>query len=491
MNSTKLFLASVIFIGLTGCKKDADETVASPAIPATKAASMPDVGGVEHIKVTTTATAPSLPAAIDLAIKLAIEQVNGKTMESTSITFQGGFESSAKYHGQAQASTDEDSASVTVDADETVSAKSSGFADFVRTQSKGAVSDFKLLSQSKSLLDKNYTVTIEANVTKYKRAESASRMRIVVAPLRVGNTIFIIDNKKLDGLEIGSELHQSITDALTNTQRVTILDREANEAADAEMDLIVSGKASNEDFARLGQQLPADFLWVATLDAYEYKRHERELRTSNRTLISYSGTAKLSHRLVNVATRQIILSDSVQVNLPETEPTTMGTGIDPDKMIADINKNLTEKALRQIMDRLFPITVLNRSGNDVVLSQGQASLKIGERYRVVRLGDEVTDPQTGQKLGRMEKNCCVVTIDRAEDKLSYGSLSEINIQLSEKLEAGELVIRDNLGERKSQTTDVPQQIDIKTTPVDKTTFAHPQKPTTETVVKTEKEDKNW
>jgi len=490
INGLPLLMMGVALV-LGACSKQGDEPKVEPV--ASKAAAMPDTGGVEHVKVTTIGTGETLFVAIDAALKLAIEQTNGKSIESEAINFKSGFDASKKYHGKADVSIDNDSAQLTVDTDESVSVRSSGFADYIKTQSKGVVSDFRLVSQEKSLFNKTYTVTVESNIAKYKRPESANRMRIVVAPLRYGNTHFIVDAHEYNGDEIGHKIQQTISDALTNTQRVTVLDRDANEAADAEMDLIANGKASSEDLDRLGQQLPADFLWVATIEAFEYRRHERQLRTSNRTLVSYSGIARLSHRLINVTTRQVLLSDSIQMDLPETEPTTMGVNINVEQVMADMNKYLGDGALRQIMDRLFPITVLSRSGSDVVLSQGQASLKKGERYRVVRLGDELTDPQTGQKLGRIEKDCCEVIIDRAEDKLSYGSLTKISIQLPETLAAGELIVRDNLGKVNApeENIDIPSKSEINSVKASSENSAKNKKTESNAPSALPKEDKNW
>jgi hypothetical protein len=61
-------------------------------------------------------------------------------------------------------------------------------------------------------------------------------------------------------------------------------------------------------------------------------------------------------------------------------------------------------------------------GNTAVLSQGGKAVSVGQRYNAVILEDELTDPQTGRSLGRLETPCCVISIVRVSDQTSYGKV---------------------------------------------------------------------
>ncbi len=69
---------------------------------------------------------------------------------------------------------------------------------------------------------------------------------------------------------------------------------------------------------------------------------------------------------------------------------------------------------------LFPITVVAVDSEDVVFSQGGNVVEEGQIYEVVLRGREITDPQTGQVIGRIEKPCCTVLVTKVTPEMSYG-----------------------------------------------------------------------
>lgn len=58
----------------------------------------------------------------------------------------------------------------------------------------------------------------------------------------------------------------------------------------------------------------------------------------------------------------------------------------------------------------------------MVLSRGGESLKAGQRWQAVMLGEELKDPQTGRLLGRNETPCCTIRVDRVAAQTSYGTI---------------------------------------------------------------------
>jgi hypothetical protein len=74
--------------------------------------------------------------------------------------------------------------------------------------------------------------------------------------------------------------------------------------------------------------------------------------------------------------------------------------------------------------------VISKDGSNVVLSQGGQAVKAGSSYSMVSLGKELKDPQTGESLGYTETPCCEVVVDRVSDKLAYGHLENVKIDLA-------------------------------------------------------------
>ena len=78
-----LFVATLVF-ATAGCDQRPAEVDTKPTQPPVvqeenRGRSAPDAGGVERIVVQASGTGPAVQAAVNQAIRLAFEQVNGKS----------------------------------------------------------------------------------------------------------------------------------------------------------------------------------------------------------------------------------------------------------------------------------------------------------------------------------------------------------------------------------------------------------------------------
>jgi hypothetical protein len=138
-----------------------------------------------------------------------------------------------------------------------------------------------------------------------------------------------------------------------------------------------------------------------------------------------------------------MLSNTLTGEFPRIAPTTMGAGINEVNTLKDIQANIARKATNAIMMKTFPISIVEIDGTSVALSQGEGSVKEGQQFKIFSMGKEIKDPQTGQSLGNMESECCVVTINRITPKMSYGTLSDVKIKL-DGVKPGVLQVREEV-----------------------------------------------
>jgi curli biogenesis system outer membrane secretion channel CsgG/predicted small lipoprotein YifL len=409
-------------LALAGCGKspspEAPPQAAAP-VEQTFARDTPDAGKVEYVSITANGRGATVATAVDQAIKLAIQQVNGKTMDMSALQFQAGM-------------------TVAV-GDDTVDVGSAAFAEFVATQSRGAVTGFKVLSQ-KQLENGEAEVSIEAQVAKFAKPESAGKLRVAVMPFRANDSGYVVDTQRVAADGIVQDLRGSITNTLVKTGRVTVLDREFGAEVQSEIDLLETGRMSTDDFARLGEQLLAEYVIVGRIDHFGYERHERQLRTSDRTLVSHSGGASISFRVINATTGQIELSDAIAIELPPTTATTLGTSVNASAVTAQLVGQLSSQAANAIVMRLFPLTIVAVDGANVVLSQGGSMVSVGDRYDVVQRGKEITDPQTGRVIGRVESPCCTIEVTRVTPEMSYAKVLKAEIDVAQAFAPGALEI---------------------------------------------------
>jgi hypothetical protein len=402
----RLIVIAALALISTGCGQPPAEVGTAPVAPAAAqdenlARGKPDGGGVERIVVQASGTGPAVQAAVNQAIRLAYEQVNGKSFDATSVNLDAALTASAN----------ERSLDVTA----------SAYADLIVSKTKGAVKEFRLLSQK--AVGSNVEVLIEASIEKYVRPESANRVRIAISPIRTRESTLDIGDARVRSADVVARISNDITGALTQTKRVTVLDREFSGEIQAELGRIDADNWQNEDYLRLGQQLATDYLVVGRLERFEYTKHSRSLRTSDKRVVSYSGGAALVTRVINVATGQVEIAETIKIELPATKPTTFGVAVNTDQIVGDLADQLASAAADAITTALFPVTVVAVDGDDVVLSQGGQTVDEGQSYEIVVRGKEIRDPQTGQVIGRMEKPCCIVQVVKVTREMSYGVIT--------------------------------------------------------------------
>lgn len=430
----KLLLPVLLAAAISACGEKTEAPKESPPTAGPNLTQTPDVGKVEQVVVTATGTGMTPGAAVNDALKTAVQQVNGVKIESTSVNINS--------YAQATATLDIETANGKDSGKATATLQSQAFADQIIAQSKGLISSFKVLKTSQNAVGTGpYTVEVEAKIAKFKAPADSGKIKIVVAPLRSEKAYFDIGGRQVPANEVLGAVRQQIIDTLSQTGRFTILDRQFEGELQGELDMISSGKSVNTDFAKLGQALSADLVWVGVVNDLGYAKNVRKLQTSDRELVGYSGAWSVSQRLINLATRQILQSNTLQGTPPAISPTTLGSKFDEASTLKNIQSEIVKKAAEAILLRTFPISIVERDGNNVVLSQGGQAVTENGRYRVFLQGKEIKDPQTGQSLGNMESLCCEVVVNRVTPNLSYGVLENVKVELT-SVQPGALQVRE-------------------------------------------------
>ncbi|MGH8038086.1 MAG: CsgG/HfaB family protein [Stenotrophomonas sp.] len=267
-----------------------------------------------------------------------------------------------------------------------------------------------------------WKVRVRAEIAKYRAPDEQGRPKIVVAQPHVRSGTYAVGDGRVASDEVAAAIRARLNDTLTQTKRFIVLDREFGEEMQAEIDHINSGNVRLQDTARLGQQLATDLILIPTIERFEYPRSVRNLRMSDRQVTSYSGGGRITLRLINAATGEVVMSDSFDHQLASTGPSTLPRTVDGKGMAAAMMDSLSGQIGTAIITEIFPVSVVAMTGDQVVLSQGGETLKAGQRWQAVMLGEALKDPQTGRSLGRNETPCCTIRVDRVAAQTSYGTI---------------------------------------------------------------------
>jgi len=428
--------ALVALFFIAGCSEKAADTsqAQAPASAPSAAAPVPDVGKVETEKVTASGFGDTAGEATTEAMKLALLQVNGAVVQAQSVVAKYGLD----------VSLGQDSASL----------RANAFAEVVAQRSGGVIQHLRVLSLDEpGVLNKRFKATIEADIAKFKPSADMQKLKVVVGPVLFAQDRLPMGDIAVPSSEVAAVLRQRVSDALVQTGRFAVLDREMSPEIEHELDIIASGQAPSAELTKLSQAASADLVWSARVSAFNYTRMARQLRTSDRQLVSYSGGWALSQKMVNVATRQVTAAGSLSNAMPATAPTTLSNGVDSQRILTEMTDQASKAIVSAILQSTFPITVLARDGTNVVVSQGGQALREGGRYAVVAMGNEFKDPQTGQSLGRTENPCCELVVERVTQNLSYGHLDSVRPGLNlDTLPIAGLQVRGELAGRPAQAS---------------------------------------
>ncbi|MCU1056826.1 MULTISPECIES: CsgG/HfaB family protein [Stenotrophomonas maltophilia group] len=292
-----------------------------------------------------------------------------------------------------------------------------------------------------------WKVRVRAQIAQYRAPDEQGKPKIVVALPRTKAGSYAVGDGRVSADEVADAIRARLSDTLTQTQRFIVLDREFGDELQAEIDHINSGNVRLQDTARVGQQLATDLILIPTIERFEYPRSVRNLRMSDRQVTSYSGGGRITLRLVNATTGQVVMSDSFDHQLASTGPSTLPRVVNGRNMAAAMMESLSGQIGTSIVTTLFPVSVVSVDGDQVVLSQGGDTVQAGQRWQAVRLGEELKDPQTGRSLGRSEHPCCTIRIDRVAAQTSYGTIEDGVDAMRGGFRPGQIELRQNLGSK--------------------------------------------
>lgn len=405
--STAISLVAALF-ALAACNKTADSAGkpgASADVADPNTAAMPDFGGVEVVTVKVDGVGPTRNAAILDGLNLAVRQVNGVPLVGLSLNSQGSLD-----YGQSGSNafgiTNETVLSIT----------------------QGSVKSFVIVSEKQDAAVKDdpripgWRLSLKVEVNKYKPSAAAKLTKIMVLPPRMTAGSFTIGDQTMAADAVSSALRAQIGEVIGKSGRFAVIDRQFDGDINQELAQISPGTTANTEIAKLGQRLTVDLLVIPEVKRLAYVKSGRSLRYSRRELRSYAGGIEMIFHVVNVATGQKLMSETYRVELPSTPPSVSGSQAVGLENIRDYIADLSNKFAKKLITDAFPVMVIKLSGRSMVLSQGASMLDEGASYELVRMGEKITDPQTGLVIGRMEDPTGTVRITKTMDRMSFGLL---------------------------------------------------------------------
>ena len=256
--------------------------------------------------------------------------------------------------------------------------------------------------------------------------------------LQLKKTIAVADFENKSGFSgwhtIGTGMADQLTDALIQSGKFVVLERQILDDVIGEQDLAASGRTATSQAAQTGKLVPAQILIKGTVTEFE------ERSGSSGTGISYKGISlgsskSTAHvaviiRIIDTTSGQVL--DSVRVEGDaESGGLTLGVDRSVDFSTSGFKATPLGKAVQIVIDRAVVkiasgLKDIAFSGKVIKVDNGTIYTNIGARnggsvgdtFRVYAPGEELIDYDTGEVLGSEKKLVGEIQLTSVEEKFS-------------------------------------------------------------------------
>jgi hypothetical protein len=212
---------------------------------------------------------------------------------------------------------------------------------------------------------------------------------------------------------------EAVEQAAVATRRFDVLTRSHSAVFEQEKLFIMGADASRTEVARLAGASGADYVLIVDLQDLEVQNNSREvIKMSDEVIVSSKLSGILRMRIMEFSTRKI-----KWVGTQAFAETLKGSVQITSDVLAKNLSTAARKLVSGMVETIFPIRVVRRDGNMLVLNRGDGSINQGDQLSVFLLGEDLRDLQSGESLGRMETHVATGTVIEVKPKYSVLKLT--------------------------------------------------------------------
>jgi curli biogenesis system outer membrane secretion channel CsgG len=250
----------------------------------------------------------------------------------------------------------------------------------------------KLLSLlSSSLL----TATLLLAVSPASAQEAPVKKKIAITKIAATDALKARMARQGVGLSLDSVLQaldSQVYDRVLNTRRFEVLER-------SDADALAQESAAAGNAFQFNQ---ADYLLTIRVDSFNDRVETRRFAALGKTVsarvIELSAVAKITE----VATQRAIASTNFQVTKHDAETRSESTigknGEASDALLIAATREMAQKIASRAADAIYPARIIGRRDRTVTINRNdQSGIKPGQVWEIFAPGDELTDPDTGEK----------------------------------------------------------------------------------------------
>ena len=304
-------------------------------------------------------------------------------------------------------------------------------------ETKGGIKSYKIINKEINASGW-HLIEVSAEVAFFNLPKEAMRVRMAAFPFRLYEIEG--DHERFQRL-----LDQNINDYFVQTKKFTMLDRSFIEEVAKEQQIILDGKAPAIEMAKIGNEISADFILVGSVENFNINEKVTKILTSDQEIRRNEASIYMSYRLVDVATKQINYSNTIQYKIQLSQNSEK-----PDtEIISKISKILGE----EILFSIYPVLVEKVVNGEIYLGQGGSQFTKGEKYEIFQKGEKIIDSYTNEVIGNVETSIGLIEIVSVSSGYTKAKMFSEENNLPKIIHQGKYIVRpikqDDVNKEKS------------------------------------------
>lgn len=281
---------------------------------------------------------------------------DGKVDAEATLSHHGNASLDKKKAQIAEVASVEKKANYEVNASEKATASYKDNSKSIPAKYKGVVSSYEVLEHTEE--NGVHHVKIKATVIKedvydahdYKSKNLIKKAdySLAVLPFKV-NRPFSCLGQKLNTDELNSLISDAFVEKLAPSRKFTLVDRNHLDSYEDELSLISDNMTLPENKVKLQNLVSADYLIVGTVENFSASSSKEYVALTGETNYQSSSQLKLSYRVVETATMEIVSAGSAQTNFSKEGAFSSCSNVE-NLLVGRV----VEKAANQLLQDIFP-----------------------------------------------------------------------------------------------------------------------------------------
>ena len=238
-------------------------------------------------------------------------------------------------------------------------------------------------------------------------------------------------DKKIEMGRIIESLDSQLIDRINATRKFDVVGRSDLSDIIKEQDLGASGNVDAKTAAKAGKLTGAKYLLVTTVDDFQDYVEKATFEGTGRSATKRVFRLSVVGKVYDASTGKLLESANFQTGndafkqIQEERSYSVKDGELSDEMMVAVARDLAQRIANRIADVVFPAKVLVKRDKEVTINRGEGGgVAVGNIFNVYALGEELTDPDTKESLGREEAKVGRVKITQVNPKTSTAEILE-------------------------------------------------------------------